>query len=209
MITIIDYDLGNIGSIVNAFKKLGLITVVSKDSKTIVNSTAIILPGVGAAGEGMKNLNELGLINVIKDQITKGKPFLGICLGMQLLFEKSEEGRVECLGILKGKVIKFKKEKKIPQIGWNGIKLQNPKMKRSKEKEELLNQIEEDSYFYFVNSYYCEPEDKSIIAGNTIYGEEFASIILKNNIVATQFHPEKSQAAGLGLIRNFIRYSGR
>lgn len=198
MITIIDYGIGNLGSLVNVFKRLDVPAVISADKQMIQKAKLLILPGVGAAGEGMKNLRERRLDTVIRQEIIRGKPFLGICLGMQLLFNNSEEGNVECLGILKGKVVRFRKEKKIPQIGWNTGKFSNLE-------EKLFDRIPDNSYFYFVNSYYCKPADKSIVIGESDYGEKFASIIVKDNIIATQFHPEKSGTVGFQLLKNIIK----
>ncbi|MBI4990487.1 imidazole glycerol phosphate synthase subunit HisH [Candidatus Gottesmanbacteria bacterium] len=195
MIAIIDYGIGNLASITNALNRLSVKSKITADLDEIKKAGGLILPGVGNAGEGMKNLKERKLDKLIKEEIQKGKSFLGICLGMQLLFEKSEEGSVECLGILKGMVKKFQKERKIPQIGWNRVKLKI-----------LFKNIPDKSFFYFVNSYYCVPEDKSIVAAETEYGEEFASIIVKDNIVATQFHPEKSGRVGYQLLYNIIHY---
>lgn len=195
MIVIIDYGLGNLTSVKNALDKLGLKSKISGDPKTIESSTALILPGVGAARQGMKNLKKLGLNKIIIKEIKKEKPFLGICLGMQLLFEKSEEGNVDCLGIFKGSVKKFKKERKIPQIGWNNVLFTN--------KQKLFQGIPDRSFFYFVNSFYCQPQDKSIIAGTTEYGERFTSIVIKDNVVGMQFHPERSGDIGLQLLKNF------
>ena len=200
MITIIDYGIGNIGSVANALSTLGISFEISGDPVALSRSQALILPGVGAAGVGMKNLKERKLDEVIKQKIAEGVPFLGICLGMQLLFEWSQEDDTKCLGVLKGKVVKFEKEKNIPQIGWNKMK-----RKTKSEKLKVLNGIKDNSYFYFVHSYYCIPEDRSIIAGETEYGETFASLIVKDNIVATQFHPEKSGSSGLKLIQNFSK----
>ena len=195
MIVIIDYGLGNLASITNALNKLGIQSSISGNPSVIKKAAALILPGVGAAGEGMKNLKKKGLDKIILQEITKGKPLLGICLGMQLLFEKSEEGNVSCLGIFKGKVKKFKKERKIPQIGWNNVLFAN--------KQKLFQGIPDKSFFYFVNSFYCQPQDKSIIAGITEYGERFASIVIRNNVAGMQFHPEKSADSGLKLLKNF------
>jgi glutamine amidotransferase len=201
MITIIDYGIGNLASVKNALDKLGVKNVISSNPKTIKQAKALILPGVGAASEGMNNLRLTGLDKVIIMEINKGKPVLGICLGMQLLFEKSEEGNVDCLGILKGKVRKFEKEKKVPQIGWNNMKMEQ---NHNVAIEQLFKNIANNSYFYFVNSYYCIPEDETIIAGETEYGEKFASVIIKDNIVTTQFHPEKSGKVGFQFIKNFM-----
>lgn len=197
MIVIIDYGLGNLASVKNALDKLGVKSMISSDPAIIRGAKALILPGVGAAGQGMRNLKEKGLDKVITDEINKGKPFLGICLGMQLLFEKSEEGDINCLGILKGSVKKFKKMKKIPQIGWNQINI--------KKDSTFFKDVGDKDYFYFVNSFYCLPEDKEVIAGITNYGESFSSIVQKDNVIGVQFHPEKSGPVGFKLLENFVK----
>lgn len=202
MIVIIDYGIGNLGSVANALTKLGIPNQVSSNSSVIKKAKALILPGVGAAGQGMQNLKKLNLDKLVTEEIKKGKPFLGICLGMQLLLEQSEEGNVKCLGIIRGVVKKFKKKRKVPQIGWNDIKL---KVKSEKSKVNgLFRNIPDKSYFYFVNSYYCEPVNESIVVGESEYGERFASIAVKDNIVATQFHPEKSGELGLRFLKNLF-----
>jgi imidazole glycerol-phosphate synthase subunit HisH len=197
-ITIIDYGLGNLASVANALEKLGISYEISGDPDVIKKATALILPGVGAAGQGMKNLKKRKLDKVLIEEIKKGKPFLGICLGMQLLFEKSEEGNVKCLGIFDGIVKKFRKMRKVPQIGWNNIEI--------KEKNKLFKNVPNKSYVYYVNSFYCSPDDKTVIAGQTNYGETFASIVAKDNVVGMQFHPEKSGTVGFNLLNNFITY---
>ena len=197
MIVIIDYGVGNLASVKNALDKLGAESKISSDPLMIKKAKALILPGVGAAGQGMKNLKKLDLDKVIVEEIEKGKPFLGICLGMQLLFEKSEEGNVNCLGILKGQVKKFRTMRKIPQIGWNQVYIKN--------KSDLFKGVKNNSYFYFVNSFYCLPEEKQVIAGLTDYGETFASIVIKKNIIGVQFHPEKSGKVGFQLLENFVK----
>lgn len=196
MIAIIDYGIGNTGSVVNTFDRLGINNKISSNPAVLMKADAIILPGVGAAGQGMKNLKIRNLDRLIIQEIKRGKPFLGICLGMQLLFEKSEEGNTECLGVLEGVVKKFKREKKVPQIGWNSVRLKNSDSKLK---------IIDNSFFYFVNSYYCQPKDKRAIIGQTTYGETFASIVSKGNVIGVQFHPEKSGKAGFNLIENFIK----
>lgn len=195
MIVIIDYGLGNLASVKNAFDKLGIPVEISADPDVLKTAEALILPGVGAAGQGMENLKKKGLDKVIIEELTKGKPFLGICLGMQLLFENSEEGKTNCLGIFKGTVKKYKKEKKIPQIGWNSVKTTGNK---------LFKDIPNNSYFYFVNSFYCQPKDSLIIVGKSEYGEKFVSAVIKNKIVGIQFHPEKSGEVGFQLLKNFV-----
>jgi len=200
MIAIIDYQMGNLGSVQKAFLKAGGNAIVTSDKAEISRAKKIVLPGVGASGDGMKELKKLGLVKIIKDSVRDGKPFFGICLGMQLLFEKSQEsGGVELLGLLKGKVKKFPSNLnlKVPHMGWNQIN-------KITSKCDLLKDVPDDSYVYFVHSYYCEALDKNIITGVTDYGIKFASVIRKNNIFGCQFHPEKSQDTGLKILENFI-----
>lgn len=205
MIAIIDYDMGNLKSVSKALECVGANVCVTRDPKKIQNADKLVLPGVGAFGECMKNLENYGLVNVIKNEITKGKWFLGICLGLQLLFEESEEfGPVKGLGILKGKVMKFNHSPstiyhpplKIPHIGWNQV--------QKKKTPTLLKGIEDNSSFYFVHSYYVVPREKSVISTTTEYGVNFCSSIQKGNIFAMQFHPEKSQKLGLEVLKNFV-----
>jgi imidazole glycerol-phosphate synthase subunit HisH len=202
LIAIIDYGMGNLRSVTNALEKLGADAVVTRDKKVIKASRAIILPGVGAFGKCIENLKKLELLGFIKETIEEGKQYLGICLGMQVLFESSEEAPgIAGMGVLKGTVPRFTGNIKIPHMGWNNVKV---------EKEtEILKGIENSEYFYFVHSYYCSPEDKEIVATTTPYGEEFVSSVQKNNIFACQFHPEKSQKVGLQLLQNFVNISAR
>jgi len=194
MITIIDYGLGNLASIANALEKLKIPYEISGNINMLKNTKALILPGVGAAGQGIKNLKERGIDKIIIEQAKKGMPILGICLGMQLLFTSSEEGNVDCLGLIEGKAKKFNPNLKVPQIGWNQVETKNSIM---------LKGIENNSYFYFVNSYYCKPEDENIIKGITEYDLKFCSILEKDNLYGVQFHPEKSGDVGLKLLKNF------
>lgn len=197
-LVIIDYKMGNIKSVYNALKYLNLNVEISNNRKKIQNSFGIILPGVGAFGDAIKNLIELKIFDIIKKEILNGKPYLGICLGLQILFHKSEESpEVNGFSILNGNVIKFKNKKvKVPHIGWNTIKI----IKKST----IFEGIKNNSYFYFDHSYYVAPEDKSIIAAKTDYGEIFCSAIIYNNIYGVQFHPEKSHKNGLLFLKNFV-----
>jgi len=195
MIVIIDYGLGNLGSVKNAFDKLNILSMVSSSVDEITKASGLILPGVGAAGEGMKNIKERALDSVIKQEVVKGKPILGICLGMQLLMSKSEEGNVDCLNIVEGTVKKFTISLKVPQIGWNTV--------QAGKGSKLFKDIPQNSYFYFVHSYYCFPMDKKITIGETEYGTKFCSILQKKNIFGVQFHPEKSGDSGLSLLKIF------
>ena len=201
MIVIIDYGLGNLGSVKNTLDKLGVDSMTSKSIDDIKKSDAIILPGVGSAKQGMKNLKNRKLDNVLIKEVKNGKPFLGICLGMQLLFSTSEEGNVKCLDVVEGKVKMFSSKLKVPQIGWNRVKIKNEELRV----KNLFNKIPKNNSFYFVNSYYCQPEDKSIIVGKTEYGVNFCSILIKDNITATQFHQEKSGQVGRQFIKNWIK----
>jgi glutamine amidotransferase len=193
-ITVIDYGLGNLASVAGALKKLVIPYEVSGDINRLKNATALILPGVGAAGRGMENLKKRGIDQIIIEQAKKGTPILGICLGMQLLLTSSEEGNVDCLGLIEGKVKKFDTSLKVPQIGWNQVETNN---------SILLKGIKNNSYFYFVNSYYCAPDDENITRGITDYDSKFCSVLEKNNLYGVQFHPEKSGDVGLKLLKNF------
>jgi imidazole glycerol-phosphate synthase subunit HisH len=192
--------MGNLRSVTNALEKLGADAVVTRDKKVIKASKAIILPGVGAFGKCIENLDKLGLLGFIKEAIEEGKQYLGICLGMQVLFESSEEAPgIAGMGVLKGTVPRFTGNIKIPHMGWNNIKI-------AKETK-ILQGIENNEHFYFVHSYYCSPDDKEIVATTTPYGREFVSSVQKDNIFACQFHPEKSQSVGLKLLQNFVNIS--
>ncbi|PJC32830.1 imidazole glycerol phosphate synthase subunit HisH [Candidatus Roizmanbacteria bacterium CG_4_9_14_0_2_um_filter_36_12] len=197
MIVIIDYGLGNLASVKNALDKLGIDSVISNSIKQIEAGSALILPGVGSANQGMKNLKRVKLDKAIVDQLNLDKSFLGICLGMQLLFSKSDEGNVKCLNIIEGTVKKFNSRLKVPQIGWNTVE--------QKTENKLFKNIPKNSSFYFVNSYYCQPSDESVAVGESEYGINFCSVLVKKNIVATQFHPEKSGQVGRQFIKNWIK----
>ncbi|MBI4973804.1 imidazole glycerol phosphate synthase subunit HisH [Candidatus Roizmanbacteria bacterium] len=194
MIIIIDYGLGNLGSVKNALDKLGIESMVSSSISDIEKADGLIIPGVGSASEGMINLQESGLGKVIREQIEMEKPFLGICLGMQLFFSSSEEGNTKCLNVIAGKVKKFRTELKVPQIGWNQVK---------KKSSRLFRGIKNNSYFYFVHSYFCQPKESGSEIGITDYGITFCSAIENENVFGVQFHPEKSGENGLKLLSNF------
>ena len=197
MIVVVDYGMGNLRSVQKGFEKVGCDAIISSDAKKIENASKVVLPGVGAFRDCMRNLEERGLAEPVIRQIEKGKPFLGICLGLQLLFEESEEfGTYKGLGVIKGKVKRFPAmdHLKVPHMGWNSVK---------KTKEiPFLADIKDESYFYFVHSYYIEPEE-DVAATTTDYGLEFVSSIWKDNIFACQFHPEKSQSDGLKILKAF------
>ncbi|MDL1871352.1 imidazole glycerol phosphate synthase subunit HisH [Deltaproteobacteria bacterium PRO3] len=199
MIAILDYDMGNLRSVSKAVEDVGGKCAVTRDPKRAAKADKLILPGVGAFKDCMANLESYGLIEPIREFIASGRPFLGICLGMQLLMDESEEGgRHRGLGILPGKVRRFSPELglKVPHMGWNRLKL--------KGKPRLLEGMEGD-YVYFVHSYYVAPEKKKAIAAVSDYGLEFAASLESDNIFATQFHPEKSQKVGLGLLKRFVK----
>lgn len=193
MITIIDYGAGNIKSVANMLKTLGQDYVVTNKAEEILNAEKIIFPGQGHFAQSMQALKSTGMDKILKQVIAQGTPFLGICLGLQILFEKSEEAPgIEGLGVIKGEVKKFT-QGKIPQIGWN--KIQTTKN----------NSILCDEYYYFVNSFYVVPEDESVISSLTDYGIKFASSIEKDNLIAVQFHPEKSGTVGLETIKKWLQ----
>jgi len=197
MIALIDYGMGNLGSVEKALLKVGCEVNVTSDPAAIEAADGVVLPGVGAFDDCMTNLEQSGCIPAIKAVTAADKPFIGICLGLQVLFESSEEGKLPGLGILPGKVVRFKHNLKIPQIGWNQIfKRQNCP---------LLEGIEDGSWTYFVHSYYVEPADESLVATVTDYGYEFTSAVRRGNLFASQWHPEKSQNVGLKVLDNFRR----
>jgi glutamine amidotransferase len=201
--------MGNLRSVEKAFLEVGGKAIVTSDKGRITRAQKLVLPGVGAFGDGIKELKKLRLVNIIKSFVNDGMPFFGICLGMQLLFETSEEAPgVKGLGIFKGKVKKISPSPlathslllKVPHMGWNQIKLQITNYKL-----QIFKDIPGNSYVYFVHSYYCEPKEKNIIAATTKYETDFASAVCKDNIWACQFHPEKSQSVGLKIMENFVR----
>ena len=198
MIGIIDYDAGNIRSVEKALSYLGEKTVVSRDPDILKSVDKVILPGVGSFGQAMENLHRYELVPVIRDMIEDGKPFLGICLGLQLLFESSEESPgAEGLGILKGKILKIPSSPglKIPHMGWNSLHFQN--------NGRLFQGIPEQTYVYFVHSYYLQAEDPEIIKATTEYSTCIHASVEKDNVFACQFHPEKSSKWGLKILKNF------
>ncbi|MFW6006768.1 MAG: imidazole glycerol phosphate synthase subunit HisH [Halanaerobiales bacterium] len=201
MITVIDYGIGNLGSVVKAFQYLNIPVKLTDDSRQIQKAEAVVLPGVGAFGEGMRNLRKNNLDKIIYEVIDKGIPFLGICLGFQLIFTTSEENRgVKGLDVLKGKVKKFdlNKVNKIPHMGWNQLKL--------KKEDPLFKGFTREHNFYFVHSYYVKPEKDEVILAETDYGRHnFVSVIRSNNIWGIQCHPEKSSKIGLKVLSNFYQ----
>ena len=205
MIAIIDYGMGNLRSVQKGFERMGREAVVTRDPKMILDASKVVLPGVGAFPDCMRNLEEYGLIDAVKQSINAGKPFLGICLGLQLLFTESEEfGISKGLDIIKGRVVRFKgpefADLKIPHMGWNSLAI--------KRRPPAMQDVPEGSNVYFVHSFHVVPEDKNVIATTTNYGIDFVSSIWKDNIFAVQFHPEKSQALGLSILKRFGEQKG-
>ena len=201
MIAVIDYGVGNIGSVLKAFEYLEISAKLTADKKEIKKADGLVLPGVGAFGSGMKKLHEKDLVKVIKKEVGNKKPILGICLGLQLLFETSEENpSISGLCLIKGGVKKFDKKKvaKIPHMGWNSLE--------QRKENQLFLSLDKPRDFYFIHSYYVEPADKNIIKAETNYGNmKFVSLINKNNIWGIQPHPEKSSKKGLQLLENFAK----
>jgi imidazole glycerol-phosphate synthase subunit HisH len=196
MIAIVDYGMGNLRSVEKGFKKVGVDANVVTDPGSVDDAHGIVLPGVGAFRDCMRNLREKSLIEPVLRSIEKGKPYLGICLGLQLLFTESEEfGTYKGLDVFKGKVVRFQVDLKVPHMGWNTLSVLR--------KPPILEGIEAGAFFYFVHSYYVVPEDDKITATTTEYGIPFTSMVWKENVFATQFHPEKSQENGLRVLRNF------
>ena len=198
MIAIIDYGMGNLRSVQKGFEKVGHQAVVTSDPARVAAAEKVVLPGVGAFEDAIAELRRLGLVKPVLDAIHSGKPFLGICLGLQLLFDVGcENGRHKGLGVLRGEVVRFQLPKgyTVPHMGWNqlAIRRQAP----------ILRGLNEGTYAYFVHSYYVVPADRNLIATETDYGGPFCSMIWRDNVFATQFHPEKSQSDGLKILRNF------
>ena len=199
MVAIIEYDAGNLRSVEKALEALGAETVVTRDPEVIAGSSRVILPGVGSFGDAMERLNQYGLPDVIRRTVSGNKPFLGICLGLQLLFEESEESPgVPGLGILKGKILKIPQTEglKIPHMGWNSLNL--------KPDSRLFAGIRDQEYVYFVHSYYLKAQEESQVAATTWYGTEIHAAVEAGNVFACQFHPEKSGDTGLRILKNFL-----
>jgi glutamine amidotransferase len=197
MIAIIDYGAGNLRSVVNALKKLGYQPTVTTEPKEVLRADAVILPGVGAAADTMAGLKRLGLIEPVGKYIAANRPFLGICIGLQVLLTGSEEGGWhEGMNIVSGRVRRLPTELKTPHMGWNQVCQRKP--------HPIFKDIPDKTNFYFVHSYYAEPDDPSLIAADTDYGILFCSVLARNNLIGTQFHPEKSGETGLKIYRNFI-----
>lgn len=202
MVAIIDYDAGNIKSVEKALLLLGQDVKITDNAEEILSAEKVVLPGVGAFGDAMENLHRRGLVRVIREVAEKGTPFLGICLGLQLLFEESEEAPgVEGLGILKGKVLRIPAETglKIPHMGWNSLHLEH--------NGRLFRKIPEGAYVYFVHSYYLKAGEEEIVKASAEYGVHIHASVEKENVFACQFHPEKSSDTGLQILKNFVELS--
>lgn len=195
---VVDYGAGNLRSVAIALARLGFDPLVTSQPDAVNNADVVILPGVGAAADTMSNLARRRLVEPIREYIASGRPFLGICMGLQVLFSVSEEGGEHpCLDILPGRVRRLPDGLKVPQMGWNRV--------RQRSSHPIFDGIPDGAFFYFVHSYYAHPEDSSVVIGETDYGVTFPAIVAKDNIVATQFHPEKSAEPGLRLYENFLR----
>jgi glutamine amidotransferase len=209
VIVILDYEAGNLASVKRALDHLGYRSIITSEPEEAIKGTSLIFPGVGAAGEAMKCLRRKGLDHVLKEFYFSGRPMLGICLGIQLIFEESEEDGAEGLGLLKGKVVRFPEplfgtqgqRLKVPHMGWNAV--------RKVKDHPLLEGIEEGQEFFFVHAYYPVPESGEVTIGITEYGVEFCSVIAHLNLLAVQFHPEKSGRPGLRILDNFCRISSK
>jgi glutamine amidotransferase len=195
-VAIIDYGVGNLRSVEKAFEAAGCEAVVTSDARVLEEAKRLVLPGVGAFGACVRALVERGFDELVRKQSAAGVPLLGVCVGMQMLFEESEEfGVTAGLGLLRGRVRRFSNDLLVPQVGWNQVQAQH--------EHPLLAGLEEKPFFYFVHSYYCEPTDDDDVLGLTEYGGPYASVVARASVCGVQFHPEKSQAAGLRLLKNF------
>jgi glutamine amidotransferase len=202
MIAILDYGAGNLRSVAKALEVVGARPVVTSDARAIARAEGLVVPGQGSAVDAMRNLERLDLIEPLKRYVESGRPFLGVCLGEQIIFESSDEGDQPCLGLVAGRCRRLPGDgRKVPHMGWNSVRLRRA--------HPLLDGVPDDSYFYFVHSYYVDPADPAVTLGETDYGVRFASIVARDNVFATQFHPEKSAELGLRIYANFARYCER
>lgn len=204
MVAIIDYDAGNIKSVEKALHVLGYEAVITRDRETLFAADHVILPGVGAFGDAMEKLHTYGLVDVIREVVDRHIPFLGICLGLQLMFESSEEAPgIEGLSLMRGKIVRIPEAEglKIPHIGWNSLTYPS--------KGRLFEGIEENSYVYFVHSYYLKAEEREVVKAATEYGTLIDASVEKGNVFGCQFHPEKSSDVGMKILRNFLEVKGR
>lgn len=200
-LVVIDYQSGNLRSVAKALESVGVSPVVTGDAGEIASADAVVLPGVGSGPAAMDALRQRDLVEPIRECVASGRPFLGVCLGLQLLLDRTEEGDAECLGSVAGRVKRLPGGLKVPHMGWNSV--------RFKQEHPVFDGIPQDSHFYFVHSYYAAPDDETWVAGTTDYGVSFCSIYAKDNVVATQFHPEKSGRIGLRVYQNFVKLAGQ
>ena len=209
LVAIIDYEAGNLTSVARALRFLGAECVITSDPQTIARAERVVFPGVGAAGAAMASLRRLGMDQALKQAVEEGKPVLGICLGCQVVFEASEEDSAECLGLMPGRVVRFRagtlgedsRPIKIPHMGWNSV--------RWVRAHPLFAGLNPQAEFYFVHSFHPEPSEASLVIGTTCHGVEFASAVGRGSLVAVQFHPEKSGRPGLKILENFLAWDGR
>ena len=197
-IVIIDYGAGNLRSVQKAFERLGHEAVFASDPAALADAPAIVFPGQGASPPAMAALERDGMGDAVRRAIEAGTPFFGVCLGLQVLLERSEEGDTDCLGVIPGTVKRFDGGLKVPHMGWNSVRLADS--------HPVFDGVPPGSYFYFVHSYYAAPSDEGWVAGTTTYGTDFASVVARGNLVATQFHPEKIGEVGLRLYDNFVKH---
>lgn len=201
MIAIVDYGMGNLGSIANMFKRIGAVAAITSDASVIAHADKLVLPGVGAFDAGMQNIRERNLLDVLNHKVITAKtPILGLCLGMQLFTERSEEGELPGLGWIAADTVRFRMSQqhahlKVPHMGWNSLTVKRP--------HPIFQNLEDQARFYFVHSFYVRCDSAEDVLATTVYGDEFASVIVKDNIIGTQFHPEKSHTFGMELLRNF------
>ena len=200
-LVVIDYESGNLRSVAKALESIGVSPIVTGDASQIASADAVVLPGVGSGPAAMDALRQRNLVEPIRECVASGRPFLGVCLGLQLLLDRTEEGGADCLGSVAGRVRRLPDGLKVPHMGWNSV--------RFKREHPVFKGIPQDSHFYFVHSYYAAPDDETWVAGTTDYGVSFCSIYARDNVVATQFHPEKSGRMGLRIYQNFVTLAGQ
>ncbi len=201
-LVIVDYEAGNLRSVARAVAHAGGQALITSSARDVERADALIVPGVGAAADTMANLKRHALVDPIREYIASGRPFLGVCMGQQALFDVSEEGGEHpCLGVVPGRVVRLPPGLKVPHMGWNQVRIVRP--------HPIFDGIPDGSYFYFVHSYYPRPDDPAVIIGETEYGVTFASVVARDSVVATQFHPEKSSAMGLRMYENFLRIAAK
>ena len=198
-VAVIDYESGNLRSVSMALEKAGARPEVTAEPTTLLGADAAVLPGVGAGDAAMRALQQRGLVEPLKEFVASGRPFLGICLGLQLLMDSTEEGEAQCLGLIPGRTRRLPDGLKVPHMGWNEVAFRKV--------HSVFDGVPANAQFYFVHSYYAEPNDQDLVAGITEYGIPFCSIVIRDNLVATQFHPEKSSTLGLRIYENFVKYA--